>query len=584
GGVVIASRIAPIFYNSFEDAGGLPIRADVSKLQTGMPITLELDAAVGKGKITGEAGVLSEFTIPKNLPDEWRAGGRINLIIGRKLSAKAADILSKPAPTVFVKLPMPEPKPDQGYTLAQKMVGKACGKIGVLPGEECEPAMTTVGSQDTTGPMTRDELNNLACLKFTAPMVLQSFCHTAAYPNERDKLMQATMPPFFQDRGGVALRPGDGIIHSWLNRLLIPDTVGTGGDSHTRFPLGISFAAGSGLVALAAAMGFMPVEMPESVLVAFSGKLRDGVTLRDVVNAIPLLAEKEGLLDQPGKGNANVFNGRVMEMGGLGNVTVEEEFELACATAERSAAASTVALALEPVYEYVKSNVALIESLIADGYQDVEALKRRRDALKDWLASPELMRRDSNAEFAARLDIDLAQIAEPVIALPNNPDIVAWLSARSGTPVDEVFIGSCMSNIGHYRAAAKIFSQPGAAVKVKRLWIVPPTRMDRDLLVEEGVMGQFEKIGARIEIPGCSLCMGNQARVEDNAVVFSTSTRNFNNRMGAGAQVYLGSAILAAVTATLGVLPTPEQYFQAYREAVSPYRDELFRPMYFHRK
>lgn len=583
GGVVLAERIAPIFYNSFEDAGGLPFMADVSGLITGQHIVVSLDAKNGAGKITPkDGGKAVDFTFPPALADEYRAGGRINLIIGRKLSAKAAELLGKPAPDIFIKAPTPKPEPGQGYTLAQKMVGKACGKDAVLPGESCEPAMSTVGSQDTTGPMTRDELNNLACLEFAAPMVMQSFCHTAAYPTDRDKKMQATLPDFFRERGGVALKPGDGIIHSWLNRLLLPDRVGTGGDSHTRFPLGISFPAGSGLVALAAAMGFMPVEMPESVLVECKGELPDGITLRDVVNAIPLFANQQGLVDKPGAGNKNVFNGRIMEMEGIPGMTVEEAFELACAAAERSAAACTVAMDLPQVVDYVKSNAALIQSLLDDGYQSAAALRNRKVEMEKWLAAPTLMRRDDNARFAATVPVDLAAIKEPVIACPNNPDIVAWLSERAGEKVDEVFIGSCMSNIGHFRAAAKIFSGPGAHLGVKRLWITTPTRMDHDQLSREGVLQCFEKLGARLEIPGCSLCMGNQARVEDNAVVFSTSTRNFNNRMGMGAQVYLGSGLLAAVVAMLGKLPTPAEYFKIFNEAVKPYMAEITPPMYFH--
>ena len=584
GGVVIAERIAPIFYNSFEDAGGVPLRGvDVSGLETGKRIVLKLDAAAGKGRVLNESGnELSVFSFPPALADEYRAGGRINVIIGRKLSARAAELLGVPAPGVFVSIPSPAAKAGQRYTLAQKTVGKACGKEGVLPGESCEPAMSTVGSQDTTGPMTRDELNNLACLKFSAPMVMQSFCHTAAYPTDRDKKMQATLPGFMQDRGGVALRPGDGIVHSWLNRLLLPDRVGTGGDSHTRYPLGISFAAGSGLVALAAAMGFMPIEMPESVLVAFSGKLPEGVTLRDVVNAIPLMAMEKGLVDRPGQGNKNVFNGRIMEMEGLSGLTAEEAFELACASAERSAAACTVAMDADRVTDYLKSNVALIESMLADGYASAHALASRKAEMEAWLASPSLLRRDDGAEFAARVDIDLAAIREPVIACPNNPDLVSWLSERAGEKVDEVFIGSCMSNIGHFRAAAKIFSGPGAHLGVRRLWITTPTRMDHDRLAQEGILQCFEKLGARIELPGCSLCMGNQARVDDDAVVFSTSTRNFDNRMGAGAKVYLGSGILAAVTARLGRLPTPDEYFGIFREEIGPHMAEISKPMYFH--
>ncbi len=585
GGVVIASRIAPIFYNSFEDAGGLPIQADVSKLTNGQRIIVHLNPAVGSGRIDNADGKeIVQFAFPPALADEWRAGGRINLIIGRKLSAKAAAILGQPMPDIFVQTPAPQPKPGQGYTLAQKMVGQSIGKDGVLPGESCEPAMSTVGSQDTTGPMTRDELINLASLKFAAPMVMQSFCHTAAYPTDRDKKMQATMPSFFQERGGVALKPGDGIIHSWLNRLLLPDKVGTGGDSHTRFPLGISFAAGSGLVALAAAMGFMPIEMPESVLVRFSNSLPDGITLRDVVNAIPLFAIQQGLVDKPGQGNKNVFNGRIMEMEGMPGLTAEEAFELSCASAERSAAACTVRMDVDNVADYIQSNIVLIDSLLADGYQSADALRRRRDEMQAWLQKKDLLERDANAEFAATVDIDLAAIREPVIACPNNPDVVAWLSEKAGTPVDEVFIGSCMSNIGHFRTAARIFSGPSARLGVKRLWITTPTRMDHDRLSQEGVLQCFEKLGARLEIPGCSLCMGNQARVEDNATVFSTSTRNFNNRMGAGAQVYLGSAVLGAIVAKLGKIPTADEYFALYNEFVLPHREELSRPMYFHVK
>ncbi len=583
GGVAIASRIAPIFRDSFEDSGGLPVGADVSKLKTGQRIVLETGAAGGKGRILDEGGaVLGEFALSPGLADSWRAGGRLNLIIGRKLSAKAAAALGREPARVFASAPAPAAKPGQGYTLAQKMVGRACGKAGVLPGENCEPAMSTVGSQDTTGPMTRDELSDLACLEFSADLVMQSFCHTAAYPTDRDKETQRTLPEFFRERGGVALRPGDGIIHSWLNRLLIPDRVGTGGDSHTRFPLGISFAAGSGLVAMAAALGFMPLTMPESVLVEFTGKLPAGLTLRDVVNYIPLVAMEKGLLDRPGQGSGNVFNGRVLEMEGLAGLTAEEAFELACATAERSAAASTIALDVDKVADYVGSNVKLIESLLADGYRDADTLARRKAELEKWLARPELLRRDANAEYAERLTVDLSAMREPVVACPNSPDLVAWLSERSGEKVDEVFIGSCMSNIGHFRAAARIFSGPGARLGVRRLWVTTPTRMDHDRLAGEGVLQCFEKFGARLEIPGCSLCMGNQARVEDNAVVFSTSTRNFDNRMGAGAKVYLGSGILAAVTARLGRIPTPEEYFKLYREAVEPHLAAISKPMYFH--
>ncbi len=583
GGVVIASRIAPIFYNSFEDAGGLPLRADVGGLKTGQNITLHVDRDKGEAGFHSESGgELCTFAFPPVLADEWRAGGRLNLIMGRRLAARAADALGiSPAP-VFTAAPMPQAKANQGYTLAQKMVGAACGKDGVLPGENIEPAMSTVGSQDTTGPMTRDELKDLACLRFSAPMVMQSFCHTAAYPTERDKKMQATLPGFMEERGGVALRPGDGIIHSWLNRLLVPDKVGTGGDSHTRFPLGISFAAGSGLVALAAAQGFMPIEMPESVLVAFSGRLDDGITLRDAVNAIPLAALEAGLLDRPGQGSNNIFNGRIIEMEGLEGLTVEQAFELACASAERSAAASTVSLDERQVVDYVKSNISLINSLLRDKYQNAKALELRKAELEAWLKNPQLLRRDASAEFAARLELDLGAIREPVLACPNNPDLAAKLSDVAGAGIDEVFIGSCMSNISHFRIASRILLQNGGKLGVKRLWIAPPTRMDRDQLEKEGVLETFRKAGARIEIPGCSLCMGNQARVEDNAVVFSTSTRNFNNRMGAGARVYLGSAALAAATAALGRLPAAAEYLDMFRRAVVPVLPEISSPLYFH--
>ncbi|MCL2001250.1 MAG: bifunctional aconitate hydratase 2/2-methylisocitrate dehydratase, partial [Planctomycetes bacterium] len=521
GGVAIAARIAPIFRDSFEDSGGLPVEAGVSNLRSGQRIVLETDAVKGWGRICAEDGsVLSEFLFSPALADSWRAGGRINLIFGRKLSSRAALALGREPARVFVTQPLPAERPGTGYTLAQKLVGGACGKAGVVPGENCEPAMSTVGSQDTTGPMTRDELSDLACLKFSADLVLQSFCHTAAYPTDRDKAMWKSLTQFFVERGGVALRPGDGIIHSWLNRLLLPDRVGAGGDSHTRFPLGISFAAGSGLVAMAAALGVMPLTMPESVLVEFSGELPAGLTLRDIVNYIPLRAMEQGLLDRPGQGNKNVFNGRVMEMEGLAGLSVEEAFELSCASAERSAAAATIALDLEKVVNYVRTNVKLIESLLADDYQDADTLGRRKAEMEKWLAKPELSRRDPNAEFAARLSVDLSAIKEPVVACPNNPDLVAWLSERSGEKVDEVFIGSCMSNLEHFRAAAGILSGPDVRLGVKRLWLAVPTRMDRDRLAREGVLDHFEKLGARLEIPGCCLCMGNQARVADKAVVF----------------------------------------------------------------
>ncbi|MDR0361193.1 MAG: bifunctional aconitate hydratase 2/2-methylisocitrate dehydratase [Planctomycetota bacterium] len=579
GGTVIASRIAPIFYTSFMDAGGLPIRADASNLKSGMRVRLEFDPEAGSGRIVEGGREIAAFPFTRDLADARRAGGRINLIVGRRLADRAAEILGAKRAAVFYERPATPRAPGQGYTLAQKMVGRACGKDGVLPGEYAEPAMTTVGSQDTTGPMTRDELKDLACLEFAAPMVMQSFCHTAAYPTDRDIAMQKTLPAFMIERGGLALKPGDGIIHSWLNRLLVPDTVGTGGDSHTRFPLGISFPAGSGLVALGAAMGFIPLEMPESVLVEFSGTPPDGITLRDAVNYIPLKAMGMGLLDRPGSGSKNVFNGRIMEMEGLSGFTPEEAFELACASAERSAAASTVALSRDRVARYVGENVKLIQSLIDGGYECREALENRKAELERWLAEGTLLERDPNATYAAIVPVDFAEIAEPVIACPNDPDLVSRLSERAGEKVDEAFIGSCMGNLAQYRAAAAILD--GASLGVKRLWIAPPTRMDRERLMEEGVWDVFEKAGARLEVAGCSLCMGNQARVADNAVVFSTSTRNFNNRMGAGARVFLGSSPLTAAVARFGRIPTPDEYFALYREKVSPRRGEFAKPLRF---
>ncbi|MDR1613381.1 MAG: bifunctional aconitate hydratase 2/2-methylisocitrate dehydratase [Planctomycetota bacterium] len=581
GGVALATRIAPIFHASFMDAGGLPIQADVSALATGMRIALEIDAGVGAGRMVEGGKELAAFAFPRDLADSWRAGGRINLIIGRRLADRAAAILGTARPKIFYERPAVAREPGRGHTLAQKMVGRACGRDGVLPGEYCEPVIATVGSQDTTGPMTRDELQDLACLRFAAPMVMQSFCHTAAYPTERDVAMQRTLPEFMTRRGGLALKPGDGIVHSWLNRLLVPDAVGVGGDSHTRFPLGISFPAGSGLVALAAAMGFIPLVMPESVLVSFSGALPEGITLRDAVNYIPLKAVEMGLLDLPvpGAKNGNVFNGRIMELEGLDGFTPEEAFEFSCASAERSAAAATVALSGEKVGEYVGQNVKLIQSLIDSGYGSRSALESRKAELEAWLKNPALLARDANAGFAAAIPVDFGAIREPVVARPNNPDLAAWLSDLAGERVDEVFIGSCMTNIAQFRAAAALLD--GAAPGVKRLWITPPTRMDREQLEREGVLAILEKAGARLEIPGCSLCMGNQARVGDKAVVFSTSTRNFNNRMGADAQVYLGSSPLAAVVARLGRIPAPEDYFKLYREKVAQRIREFAKPLSF---
>lgn len=580
GGIVIGEQIAPIFFNTFEDSGGLPLRVDsVEDLQTGDVITI--DTAGGEIRSADDT-VLARFELsPLTLADEYRAGGRVPLLIGRKLTEQAQRAIDAEPKQIFVESACPEPKEGQGYSLAQKMVGRACGKTGVLPGETCMPRIATVGSQDTTGPMTRDELVELACLSFQAPMTMQSFCHTAAYPTDRDKNTHATLPDFFSQRGGVALRPGDGIVHSWLNRLLVPDTVGTGGDSHTRFPLGVSFPAGSGLVAFAAALGTMPLDMPESVLVKFEGSLPAGITLRDVVNAIPLKAIEMGLQSPYGEGSENVFNSRILEMEGLPDVSVEQAFELSCAAAERSAAAATIALSNETVSTYLRSNVTLMKNMIAEGYQAPDALRSRVKEVEAWLASPALLERDGDAAFASTIVMDLSDIGEPALACPNNPDNVAWLSEHAGTAVDEVFIGSCMTNIAHFRAAAKIFSGPDCEIGVKRLWLTPPTRMDREQLSREGIMQLFDKLGARTEMPGCSLCMGNQARVDDNAVVFSTSTRNFNDRMGQGAQVFLGSAELAAIVAKLGEIPSVDTYFEMVAERITPHQDEIYRYLSF---
>ena len=578
GGVVIGESIAPIFFNTFEDSGGLPIRCDVSKIENGALVTIDTKKCEIR---TEDAGVISKFEMtPKTLTDEYRAGGRVPLIIGRKLTAMARESLGLAESEVFIKSDEVSLDAGKGYSLAQKMVGKACGKEGVVPGETCEPMMTTVGSQDTTGPMTRDEMTELACLSFQAPMTMQSFCHTAAYPKERDLQMHKTLPDFISTRGGVALKPGDGIIHSWLNRLLLPDTVGTGGDSHTRFPIGISFPAGSGLVAFAAALGCMPLDMPESVLVKLRGEFNEGITLRDVVNYIPIAAIEQGMQSKFGEGSENVFNSRILEIEGMtSELSVEQAFELSCAAAERSAAACTVDLDQGRVVEYVTSNVQLMKSMVRDGYKDTDALKKRIKEAEAWLESPTLMKRDENADFAATFELDISEIIQPALALPNNPDNVGWLSEHSGREVDEVFIGSCMTNIGHFRAAAKILE--GKKIGVKRLWITPPTRMDMAQLKKEGVIDILEAAGARVEIPGCSLCMGNQARVEDNVTVFSTSTRNFNNRMGAGAQVFLGSAELGAVIALTGMLPEPQQYLDTYKEVISPFKNEIYQYLDF---
>ncbi|BAU40570.1 bifunctional aconitate hydratase 2/2-methylisocitrate dehydratase [Leptolyngbya sp. O-77] len=576
GGYCLGGKIAPIFFNTMEDSGALPIECDVTKMETGDVITIY----PYKGEITNEAGeVISTFTLkPDTILDEVRAGGRIPLLIGRSLTDKTRMALGLPPSDLFIRPQMPADT-GKGFTLAQKMVGKACGLPGVRPGMSCEPIMTTVGSQDTTGPMTRDELKELACLGFSADLVMQSFCHTAAYPKPVDIKTHHELPDFITSRGGVSLRPGDGIIHSWLNRMLLPDTVGTGGDSHTRFPLGISFPAGSGLVAFAAALGVMPLDMPESVLVRFKGKLQPGVTLRDVVNAIPYVAIQQGKLTVAKENKKNVYSGRIIEMEGLPDLQLEQAFELTDATAERSAAGCTIKLSEATVAEYLRSNVALLKNMVARGYGDARTILRRVRKMEEWLANPSLMSADPDAEYADIIEVDLDQIKEPIVAAPNDPDNIKLMSECAGDPIHEVFIGSCMTNIGHYRAAAKVLEGAGP-VKV-RLWIAPPTRMDEQQLREEGYYGIFAAAGARTEMPGCSLCMGNQARVDDGVTVFSTSTRNFNNRMGKGAQVYLGSAELAAVCALLGRIPTVEEYMEIVTKKIDPFASDLYRYLNF---
>jgi aconitate hydratase 2/2-methylisocitrate dehydratase len=561
GGVCLGSKIAPIFYNTMEDSGALPIELDVS--QMGMGDVIELRPYDGKALKDGN--VIAEFKVKSDvLFDEVRAGGRIPLIIGRGLTSKAREALGLPVSTLF-RLPQNPIDTHKGFTLAQKMVGRACGfpvidgnQQGVRPGTYCEPKMTSVGSQDTTGPMTRDELKDLACLGFSADLVMQSFCHTAAYPKLVDVKMHHELPDFMSTRGGVPLRPGDGIIHSWLNRMLLPDTVGTGGDSHTRFPIGISFPAGSGLVAFGAATGVMPLDMPESVLVRFKGKLQPGVTLRDLVNAIPLYAIKAGLLTVAKQGKINIFSGRILEIEGLPDLKVEQAFELSDASAERSAGGCTVHLNKEPIIEYINSNITMLKWMIATGYSDVRTITRRIKAMQAWLADPQLLKGDPDAEYAAVIDIDLADIIEPIVACPNDPDDVKTLSDVAGAKIDEVFIGSCMTNIGHFRAASKLLENK-RDIPVK-LWMAPPTKMDAKQLTEEGHYGVLGSAGARMEMPGCSLCMGNQAQVKEGATVFSTSTRNFPNRLGKNSFVYLGSAELAAICSKLGRIPTREEY------------------------
>ncbi|MCF8482417.1 MAG: bifunctional aconitate hydratase 2/2-methylisocitrate dehydratase [Rhodospirillum sp.] len=577
GGVCLGSKIAPIFYNTMEDAGALPIELDVDQMDMGDVV--ELKPYAGKALKDGE--IISEFTVKSDVVfDEVRAGGRIPLIIGRGLTAKAREALGLGPSTLF-RLPKDPAASEKGFSLAQKMVGRACGLpegAGVRPGTYCEPMMTTVGSQDTTGPMTRDELKDLACLGFSADLVMQSFCHTAAYPKLVDVKTHKELPSFISTRGGVALRPGDGVIHSWLNRLLLPDTVGTGGDSHTRFPIGISFPAGSGLVAFAGATGVMPLDMPESVLVRFKGTMQPGVTLRDLVNAIPLYAIRSGLLTVAKQGKKNVFSGRILEIEGLPDLKVEQAFELSDASAERSAAACTVRLNKDPILEYMTSNITLMKWMIANGYADARTLGRRIKAMEAWIASPSLLEPDADAEYAAVIEIDLADIKEPIVACPNDPDDVKLLSEVAGETIDEVFIGSCMTNIGHFRAAAKVLE--GKSDIPTRLWIAPPTKMDAMILNEEGYYSILGKSGARMEMPGCSLCMGNQAQIRKGSTAISTSTRNFPNRLGIDTRVYLGSAELAAVCALTGKLPTPAEYLEKVTE-VNAKAAEIYRYMNF---
>ena len=577
GGVTLGGKIAPIFFNTQEDSGSLPIEVDVSKLEMGDVV----DVYPYAGKLEKNGQVVAQFQLKSDvLLDEVRAGGRINLIIGRSLTARAREFLGLAASTAF-RLPKSPVDSGKGYTLAQKMVGRACGLPegkGMRPGTYCEPRMTTVGSQDTTGPMTRDELKDLACLGFSADLVMQSFCHTAAYPKPVDVKMHRELPAFISNRGGVALRPGDGVIHSWLNRMLLPDTVGTGGDSHTRFPIGISFPAGSGLVAFAAATGVMPLDMPESVLVRFKGQMQPGITLRDLVHAIPLYAIKQGLLTVAKQGKKNVFSGRILEIEGLPQLKVEQAFELSDASAERSAAGCTVRLDKEPIIEYLTSNITLLKWMIANGYQDKRSLERRIKAMEAWLANPQLLQPDADAEYAAVIEIDLAEITEPIVCCPNDPDDAKTLTDVQGATIDEVFIGSCMTNIGHFRAASKLLE--GMRDIPVKLWVAPPTKMDASELTKEGHYGVFGTAGARTEMPGCSLCMGNQAQVREGATVMSTSTRNFPNRLGKNTNVYLGSAELAAICSKLGRIPTVAEY-HADMGVINQDGDKVYRYMNF---
>jgi aconitate hydratase 2/2-methylisocitrate dehydratase len=583
GGVVIGSIIAPIFFNTAEDSGCLPIQADVDALETGDVITVKPYA----GQILKDGKVVSEFTLaPNTLTDEMRAGGRIPLIIGKGLTAKAREVLGLEASDLFITASQPAASTN-GYTQAQKMVGRACGVEGIKPGMYVEPICTTVGSQDTTGPMTRDEIKELAALSFGADMVMQSFCHTAAYPKPADINLQHTLPEFITSRAGVTLRPGDGVIHSWLNRLCLPDTVGTGGDSHTRFPIGISFPAGSGLVAFAGVTGMMPLTMPESVHVKFTGELQPGITLRDLVNAIPYQAIKDGLLTVPKKNKKNIFAGNVIEISGLPQLKVEQAFELSDAAAERSAAACSIQLDKEPIIEYLSSNIALIEKMIEEGYQDARTLQRRADKMKEWIANPELITPDADAEYLATIEINLNEITEPLLACPNDPDDVDTLSNILADPnrptekIDEVFVGSCMTNIGLFRALGEVLKGEGPVPA--KLWVAPPTKMDQQQLTEEGYYSIFGAAGARLEIPGCSLCMGNQANVGQGSIVFSTSTRNFDNRLGKDSKVYLGSAEVAALAALLGRLPTKAEYLDMVPKKITPEkRDDIYKYLNFH--
>ncbi|MCG7933431.1 MAG: bifunctional aconitate hydratase 2/2-methylisocitrate dehydratase [Candidatus Thiodiazotropha taylori] len=576
GGVVLGGKIAPIFFNTVEDSGALPIECPVEKLAMGDVIVVK----PYEGKIETDSGeLLSEFSLKTEvLLDEAKAGGRIPLIIGRSLTERAREALGLGATELF-RRPVDPQDSGKGFTLAQKMVGKACGVEGIRPGTYCEPRMSTVGSQDTTGPMTRDELKELACLGFSADLVMQSFCHTAAYPKPVDINTQHTLPDFIQNRGGVSLRPGDGIIHSWLNRMLLPDQVGTGGDSHTRFPLGISFPAGSGLVAFGAALGVIPLDMPESVLVKFTGEMQPGITLRDLVNAIPYAALQRGLLTVEKKGKKNIYNGRILEIQGLPDLTVEQAFELSDASAERSAGGCTIELSEASVAEYLRSNITMLRWMIDNGYEDARTLERRARAMEEWLENPSLMRADADAEYAEVIEINMSEIKEPLLACPNDPDDVKPLSEIAGTKIDEVFIGSCMTNIGHFRATAKLLEASGESIPT-RLWLAPPTKMDEQQLMEEGVYNIYASAGARTEMPGCSLCMGNQARIAAGSTAVSTSTRNFPNRLGQGSDVFLASAELAAVASVMGKLPTVEEYM-AYASKIDSMAPEIYKYLNF---